>query len=285
MTDAMCPTCGDPLDPDDGRCLYCDLTRRVEAGGPPAPAAAAPFPGGGGTTPPTPPVSEPGGTTDVGMTAPDAELSTEALFFEPLAGPASDRGRAATPTRSQPAPSRPATPVPPPPPPLRSTAPPIPNRPPPAARGGCLRFVLVLAVLGGIAWAAVAVYPNVAGLIGGARTTAKPLPTDGPCPARVLQAMPSPSPADVVAAYRTPNHQVIVVCQLRSGGGFYYYGEWEDRREPGFAAPARPTGVGFAAENGAYGYLTHDNQEVIITQSGREIDREALTPVSGSSVQ
>ncbi|WP_406446864.1 hypothetical protein OHB14_50215 [Streptomyces sp. NBC_01613] len=79
----------------------------------------------------------------------------------------------------------------------------------------------------------------------------------------------------MVRAYRTRNNH-ITLCRT-NGGRLYYYGEFTGRPSTGLAMRAEETTDGYVARNGPYRY-TIDGDKVIVTQNGRTIGQESLSP-------
>jgi len=79
----------------------------------------------------------------------------------------------------------------------------------------------------------------------------------------------------LIRAYRTDNKQ-ITLCRTPDDQ-LYYYGEFTGRPSTGIAMEAEVTQDGYVARNGPYRY-TIDRGTVIVTQNGRRIGREDLTP-------
>lgn len=108
----------------------------------------------------------------------------------------------------------------------------------------------------------------------------EPMPTTKTCPSRIAARLPQSTNTELVAAYRTPDKQ-IVLCRLGSGA-VYYYGEYTDRPTTGIAMAAAPTATGYVARNGAYQYEIKGDK-VIVTHNGKVIGNDTLTPELAAS--
>jgi hypothetical protein len=109
-------------------------------------------------------------------------------------------------------------------------------------------------------------------------------PAAGSCPSRVAGQLTEGGVANLVAAYRTEYHRIIL-CKSSSGQVFYY-GEKIDRPETGMVLPARSTVDGYVAQNsvpaGIYEYVL-DSANVTIYLGGEQIGQERLTPETAPS--
>ncbi|MBW8485941.1 hypothetical protein [Actinomadura parmotrematis] len=87
----------------------------------------------------------------------------------------------------------------------------------------------------------------------------------GSCPAQVTPADPVNGRFDLVAAYRTSAHDVLV-CRTATGR-YYYHGEVTGDRNSAIDLPATRTSTGFIARNRSYTYEIR-NRRIIVRHDG-----------------
>jgi hypothetical protein len=97
----------------------------------------------------------------------------------------------------------------------------------------------------------------------------------GTCPERVADALPDGEGAELVDAYTTKDHR-IVLCR-NAVDDLYYFGEFKDKREKGIAMPAEETDDGYEAYNDEYHYVI-SGDVVDIYRNDTPIAKENLTP-------
>ncbi|WP_153534153.1 hypothetical protein [Actinomadura macrotermitis] len=90
----------------------------------------------------------------------------------------------------------------------------------------------------------------------------------GTCPAKVARSISGDGPVNLVAAYRTSQHDVII-CRTGTSR-FYYHGEVTGNPGSAMDLPARKTAKGYLAVNGSYTYEVR-GRRIIVSRSGQVI--------------